>query len=218
MLGGSASHLTDTPLWNLGHATTQDEIKAKNKKLALAKQKLSESKQEIEDLQKEFETEREDLLSTIRNSDQEMKFYKKYLEKVLPLLRRDCNFYNFDKIKKQSEWDENTSEWLMPSVNVAPASESEDRRSRDRDARHASPVLSESNTGLRYVGVVACASVNVGCSSPITLFPLQLQRQRVLPAHKPQQGHDWRAPCARGRGCPPDGVAPPVLQGFAYGL
>lgn len=48
---------------------------------------------EITDLQSEFENERTDYLETIRKQERQCKFYHQVLEKVIPTLKKDCNYW-----------------------------------------------------------------------------------------------------------------------------
>lgn len=57
---------------------------------------------EIADLNAEFEFERIDYLDTIRKQEKQLALYQQLLEKVQPVLRRDCNYYNLDKVSSQS--------------------------------------------------------------------------------------------------------------------
>lgn len=36
----------------------------------------------------------------------------------MPLLRRDCNYTNLDKIKAAAQWDDNLGRWLLPRVQL----------------------------------------------------------------------------------------------------
>ena len=79
---------------------------------------LTLAKGEVEDLQIEFEREREDYLETIRKQERQMALQKTLLEKVQPLLRRDCNYSNLDRIMAESKWDDDCKVWVLPEVVV----------------------------------------------------------------------------------------------------
>lgn len=36
------------------------------------------------------------------------------LEQVQPLIRRDCNYSNLEKIRRESSWDEDNGFWKIP--------------------------------------------------------------------------------------------------------
>lgn len=96
----------------------QDEIKAKNKKMKHLQEELTSAKDEVEDLQVEFEREREDYLETIRKQEMQMKLQKQLLERIQPLLRRDCNYSNLDRVMSDSRWDEDGGRWTLPELVV----------------------------------------------------------------------------------------------------
>jgi len=47
---------------------------------------------EISDLQGEFEAERTDYLETIRKQERQIQFQQQVLEKIIPTLRKECNY------------------------------------------------------------------------------------------------------------------------------
>jgi len=65
----------------------QDEIRGKNKKIALLKDREGEQQQEVADLKAEFQGEREQLLGDLRRANKDLQFYKQFVEKVVPCLR-----------------------------------------------------------------------------------------------------------------------------------
>ncbi|KAK5970418.1 Osmotic avoidance abnormal protein 3 [Trichostrongylus colubriformis] len=85
-------------------------------------EKLDHSKaleSEIEDLQGEFELDRLDYLETIRKQDQQLKLLTQILEKVQPTLRKDSNYYNLEKVKKDAVWNEDEGRWVLPEMSVS---------------------------------------------------------------------------------------------------
>eukprot|EP01137_Pigoraptor_chileana_P013076 Opistho-2@66158 len=100
------------------YGSMQDELKDKNKRLKLLRDKNRAAKKEIEDLQREFESEREDLLDTIRRQDMTLKLNLAILERVVPCLRRDCNYYNIDRIRNEAVWDEESELWKLPVLTI----------------------------------------------------------------------------------------------------
>lgn len=75
---------------------------------------LQAAETEIKDLQSEFELERIDYLSTIRRLERDLMLFQQLLDQVQSLVRRDCNYSNLEKIKRESVWDEETSCWKIP--------------------------------------------------------------------------------------------------------
>lgn len=96
----------------------QEEVHAKNQILVKVQGKLKAAKLEIRDLQAEFEVERNDYLATIRRLEREGQLLNGLLERMVPLVRRDCNYSNLDRLKKEAVWDEDSATWRLPDVMV----------------------------------------------------------------------------------------------------
>ena len=47
-----------------------------------------------------------------------LKLHEQLLSTVTGLVRRDCNYYNIDKIKTECTWDQDRVEWNVPRVTV----------------------------------------------------------------------------------------------------
>lgn len=73
---------------------------------------------EIKDLQSEFELEKIDYLATIRRQERDFMLFQQLLEQVQPLVRRDCNYSNLEKIKRECCWDEDNGFWKIPEPVV----------------------------------------------------------------------------------------------------
>ncbi len=50
--------------------------------------------------------------------EQKLQLQQQILDKVQPCLRRDCNYYNLDKIKTSCEWDDTTQKWILPDLVI----------------------------------------------------------------------------------------------------
>ena len=96
----------------------QEEIKIKNNAINEIQSELKAAISEISDLQSEFQTEREQYLETIRIMERQILLQKQILERLQPTVRRDCNYYNIDKIKTQCEFDEEAQVWVMPDLYI----------------------------------------------------------------------------------------------------
>uniref|UniRef100_A0A4W5PS26 Uncharacterized protein n=1 Tax=Hucho hucho TaxID=62062 RepID=A0A4W5PS26_9TELE len=79
---------------------------------------LKVAKLEIQDLQAEFELERNDYLATIRRQVGEGQLLQSLLERMAPLVRRDCNYSNLDRLRKEATWDDDSVTWRLPDVLV----------------------------------------------------------------------------------------------------
>ncbi|XP_009994071.1 PREDICTED: kinesin-like protein KIF17 [Chaetura pelagica] len=92
----------------------QEEVRAKSKLLEKMQKKLRAAENEIKDLQSEFELEKIDYLGTIRRLERDLMLFQQLLEQVQSLVRRDCNYSNMEKMKRESVWDEETGCWKIP--------------------------------------------------------------------------------------------------------
>nr|XP_029531619.1 kinesin-like protein KIF17 isoform X1 [Oncorhynchus nerka] len=96
----------------------QEEVHAKSRLLENTQGKLKAAKLEIRDLQAEFELERNDYLATVRRLEREGHLLQALLERMAPLVRRDCNYSNLDRLRKEATWDEDGATWRLPEVVV----------------------------------------------------------------------------------------------------
>ncbi|XP_075762697.1 kinesin-like protein KIF17 isoform X9 [Pelodiscus sinensis] len=96
----------------------QEEVLAKSKLLEKMQKKLKAAETEIKDLQSEFELEKIDYLATIRRQERDCLLFQQLLDQVQPLIRRDCNYSNLDKIKCESIWDEDSGCWKLPELVI----------------------------------------------------------------------------------------------------
>lgn len=62
--------------------------------------------------------ERNDYLATIRRLERDGLLLHGLLERMAPLVRRDCNYSNVDRLKKEALWDEESGGWRLPDVAV----------------------------------------------------------------------------------------------------
>ncbi|XP_023385161.1 kinesin-like protein KIF17 [Pteropus vampyrus] len=76
----------------------QEEVRAKSKLLEKMQRKL----------------EKIDYLATIRRQERDFMLFQQLLEQVQPLIRRDCNYSNLEKIRRESCWDEDNGFWKIP--------------------------------------------------------------------------------------------------------
>ena len=98
------------------------EVKVGREKLVKAKELIKASRQETKDLNEEFEREREMMLDDMRKQNQQLKFQQAVIDRIVPLIRRDCNYFNIDKIRAVAKWDDENQDWLMPRVSTSGAS------------------------------------------------------------------------------------------------
>ncbi|RXM92404.1 Kinesin-like protein KIF17 [Acipenser ruthenus] len=113
----ATSEESDSMLLNV-YDSIQEEVHAKSKLLEDMHTKLRAADIEIADLQSEFEFERIDYLATIRKLEREGQLTQQILERVQPLVRRDCNYSNMDRVRREAVWDEDSATWRLPEAVV----------------------------------------------------------------------------------------------------
>ncbi|XP_062402086.1 kinesin-like protein KIF17 isoform X2 [Sardina pilchardus] len=96
----------------------QDEAYAKSKALENTQEKLKAARLEIRDLQSEFERERDDYLGSIRRLERDGQLMHGLLERMAMLVRRDCNYSNVERLRREAVWDEESATWRLPEVLV----------------------------------------------------------------------------------------------------
>lgn len=66
----------------------------------------------------EFAAERDDYLASIRRLERETQLMQGLLERMVTLVRRDCNYSNLERLRKEAVWDEESGVWRLPEVLV----------------------------------------------------------------------------------------------------
>lgn len=79
---------------------------------------LKVAKLGIQDLQVEFELERNDYLAAIRRLEGEGQLLQSQLERMAPLVRRDCNYSNLARLQKEATWDDDSVTWRLRDMLV----------------------------------------------------------------------------------------------------
>ncbi|CAD6191205.1 unnamed protein product [Caenorhabditis auriculariae] len=108
----------DDPLLQV-YSSTQEKLDAVSAQLEKEQRRVKAMEREIEDLQSEFELDRLDYLDTIRKQDQQLKLYMQIMAKVQPILKKDTNYSNLERIKKDAVWNEDESRWILPEMSVS---------------------------------------------------------------------------------------------------
>ncbi|XP_049590422.1 kinesin-like protein KIF17 isoform X2 [Syngnathus scovelli] len=111
------SEESDNVLFSV-YDSIQEEVHAKGQTLLKVQGKLKAAKLEIRDLQTEFEEERNDYLATIRRLEREGQLLHGLLERMAPLVRRDCNYSSLERLKREAAWDEESATWRIPDVTI----------------------------------------------------------------------------------------------------
>uniref|UniRef100_A0A1I7VGZ0 Kinesin-like protein n=1 Tax=Loa loa TaxID=7209 RepID=A0A1I7VGZ0_LOALO len=108
---------SDDPLLHV-YSSTQEKLEAITEQYNKAKLKIQSLENDIEDLHGEFELDRLDYLETIRKQDQQVKLLQQILDKVHPMLKKDCNYFNMEKIKRDAMWNEDQGKWILPDLII----------------------------------------------------------------------------------------------------
>ncbi|XP_061146961.1 kinesin-like protein KIF17 [Syngnathus typhle] len=111
------SEESDNVLFSV-YDSIQEEVHAKGQMLLKVQGKLKAAKLEIRDLQTEFEEERNDYLASIRRLEREGQLLHGLLERMAPLVRRDCNYCSLERLKREAAWDEESAAWRIPDVTI----------------------------------------------------------------------------------------------------
>ncbi|KAF0686304.1 Aste57867_21910 [Aphanomyces stellatus] len=96
-------------------SSLQEEVDVKTKKLKKLWAKHKAASTEIEDLRTEFQTEKEDMLETIRELTRQLKIKQLLLQHFVPL---DDAY----AIEKRSKWDAELDEWTLEHLETKPTS------------------------------------------------------------------------------------------------
>ncbi|CAK4639919.1 unnamed protein product [Aphanomyces euteiches] len=96
-------------------SSLQEEVDVKTKKLKKLWAKHKAASTEIEDLRTEFQTEKEDMLETIRELTRQLKIKQMLLQHFVPL---DDAY----AIEKRCKWNADVDEWTLDHVDVKPTS------------------------------------------------------------------------------------------------
>ncbi|VIO85975.1 Uncharacterized protein BM_BM11594 [Brugia malayi] len=108
---------SDDPLLHV-YSSTQEKLEAITEQYNKAKLKIQALENDIEDLHGEFELDRLDYLETIRKQDQQVKLLQQILDKIHPMLKKDCNYFNMEKIKRDAMWNEDQGKWILPDLII----------------------------------------------------------------------------------------------------
>ncbi|KAL3316323.1 Kinesin-like protein kif17 [Cichlidogyrus casuarinus] len=98
----------------------QDELGHKNAELEEANNLVENLKQDNKDIENEFQRERESYLDHIRKQSKTILLLQSILDKVQPCIRRDCNYYSIESIKKMAKYDEDQNRFILPELKIEP--------------------------------------------------------------------------------------------------
>lgn len=94
------------------YSSLQDEVEVKTRKLKKLWTKYQAAKSEIKDLNEEFQTEREDMLDTIRELTRQLKLKQLVLDNFVPPDEQA-------KLDRRAQWSDESDEWWLPRLEFA---------------------------------------------------------------------------------------------------
>jgi len=94
------------------YSSLQDEVEDKTNKLKKLWTKYQTATREIQDIQEEFQTEREDMLDTIRQLSRQLKLKELLINNFIP---ED----EARKLERRAQWDDDNDTWFIPKLDIA---------------------------------------------------------------------------------------------------
>merc|ERR1719361_2764647 len=94
------------------YASAEEQVQKMTAKLEKLWNRHKQTQQEIQDLQREFQSEREDMLETIRDLRKEVKLVCLTIENFVPI-------EHYKNIERLAEYDESTDEWFINNIDLA---------------------------------------------------------------------------------------------------
>lgn len=96
----------------------KEELREQTETLQEKSVKIDSLEREIIDLQSEFEFDRIDYLDTIRKQERHIQLLDAIIARIQPCLRRDCNYYNLDRVRTECKWNEDEERWMLPKMVI----------------------------------------------------------------------------------------------------
>ncbi|CAJ1360312.1 unnamed protein product [Effrenium voratum] len=94
------------------YASTEEQVTKLTSKLEKLWDRHKQTQEEVEDLQQEFQTQREDMLETIRELRKEVKLVCLTIENFIPM-------EHYQQIVERAHFDESSDEWVIRNVDLA---------------------------------------------------------------------------------------------------
>lgn len=85
----------------------------------------------------------------MREQTKQLQLLEAIVETIQPTIKRDCNYFNIDKIKKQAKYDEENQKWILPKLVLMSQQTPGVPGSEKMSARQHQLLNSRSNGGLR---------------------------------------------------------------------
>lgn len=94
------------------YSSKEEQLQKMTQKLEKLWHRHKNTQQDIQDLQKEFQTEREDMLETIRDLRKEVKLVCLTIENFIPMEQ-------YQQIVERAHFDEASQEWVINNIELA---------------------------------------------------------------------------------------------------
>ena len=99
------------------YSSLSDEVKAKSKKLQKIWKKYQQCKTEIDDIEREFQSERDDMLETIRALTMQLKLKELVISHFIPI--EYTQLYDDEEVGGRAIWDKEKEEWILPRLDMS---------------------------------------------------------------------------------------------------
>ncbi|QDZ25159.1 kinesin [Chloropicon primus] len=118
------------------YATVQDEASSKTKKLKKLLHRYKATKNEIEEVACDFQSEKEDLLESVRFLNRQLQLKNKIISSFIPIEETK-------KVMKRAQWDEEKDAWLLERLSNVSESDNSANMKRPQSASGAKRPVSE---------------------------------------------------------------------------
>merc|ERR1712178_340877 len=95
-----------------------EDVRFQKSQVDKAKEVIGRLKSELKETNEHFDMERQKYEEKIFLKEKEVKLLNGIIDKIQPTVKRDCNYYNVDRIKKQAVWDDEEEEWQLPGLRL----------------------------------------------------------------------------------------------------
>lgn len=108
----------DEEMFHALFENVHEDVRIQKRQLDKAKELIKQYKEEIQDLKDEFSEERNTMLENSKEKGRENLLLESIIDKIQPLIKREYNYSNIDKIKKEASFNEETEKWQLPKLSL----------------------------------------------------------------------------------------------------
>jgi kinesin family protein 3/17 len=95
-----------------------EDVRFQKGQVDRAKDIIGKLRTELKEANEGFKIEKLKLEDQIFQKEKESKLLEGIIDKIQPTVKRDCNYYNVDRIKKQAVWNDEENEWELPGLRL----------------------------------------------------------------------------------------------------